>query len=148
MEGFSWSGSGALYVTVFSAFCWRSLFPQQPAGVPTERGFLCSPYVPFTAWAPVLFWLYPLGPAPVPGHYAGLPGNLQGRVCLPFSLVWGLLALVLVDWVHPALVPWLARIPGPVSGMALATLAADGILTALLLRRTGDTACLRWYQTK
>ncbi len=80
--------------------------------------------------------------------YAGLPGNLQGRVCLPFSLVWGLLALVLVDWVHPALVPWLARIPGPVSGMALATVAADGILTALLLRRTGDTACLRWYQTK
>ena len=80
--------------------------------------------------------------------YRGLPGSVQGRVCLPFSLVWGLLALVLVDWVHPALVPWLARIPGPVSGMALATLAADGILTALLLRRTGDTACLRWYQTK
>lgn len=75
--------------------------------------------------------------------YAGLPGNLQGRVCLPFSLAWGLLSLALVYWVHPALVPWLVRIPGPVGGMALVTLAADGILTALLLRRTGDPICLR-----
>lgn len=77
--------------------------------------------------------------------YNGLPGNFQGRVCLPFSLAWGLLSLGLVYWVHPALAPWLERIPGPVSWMAALTLAADGILTAFMLRRNGDTACLRWY---
>lgn len=77
-------------------------------------------------------------------NYAGLPGNVQGKVCLPFSLAWGALALGLAYWVHPALAPWLSRIPGPVSWMALVTLAADGLLTAVLLRRSGDTASLRW----
>lgn len=77
-------------------------------------------------------------------NYDGLPGNFQGKVCLPFSLAWGVLALGLGRRVHPALVPWLARIPAPVSWMALAALLADGLLTAVLLRRSGDIACLRW----
>lgn len=55
--------------------------------------------------------------------YHGLPGNLRGRVCLPFSLAWGALSLGLVYRVHPALSPWLARIPDPVGWAALATLA-------------------------
>ena len=55
------------------------------------------------------------------------------------------LALGLTYWIHPVLVPWLARIPAPVSWIALASLLADGLLTAALLRRSGDTACLRWY---
>ena len=79
-------------------------------------------------------------------NYADLPGSLQGRVCLPFSLAWGVLALGLCRWVHPALVPWLARIPAAVSWMALATLITDGLLTAALLHRSGTTACLRWYR--
>lgn len=78
--------------------------------------------------------------------YGDLPGNVQGRVCLPFSLAWGVLALVLTWWVHPALVPWLERVPGPVGWMALATLLTDGLLTVFRLRRMGNTACLRWYQ--
>lgn len=78
--------------------------------------------------------------------YSGLPGNLQGRVCLPFSLAWGLLGLALVYRVHPALAPWLARVPLPVSLAALAALTADALFTALLLRRAGTTACLQWYR--
>lgn len=77
--------------------------------------------------------------------YRGLPGSVQGRVCLPFTLAWGLLALPLVYWVHPFLVPWLAVIPMPVTGLALATLASDALLSGMLLRRTGDRDCLRWY---
>lgn len=76
--------------------------------------------------------------------YKDLPSNIQGRVCLPFSLAWGVLALGLVYQVHPVLAPWLARIPAPVSWSALAALAADGALSAALLRRDGDTACLHW----
>ncbi len=79
-------------------------------------------------------------------NYDDLPGNLQGRVCLPFSLAWGVLSLGLVYWLHPLLAPWLARIPAPVSWMALITLLADGLLTAALLRSTGDAASLRWYR--
>lgn len=77
--------------------------------------------------------------------YTGLPGSVRGRVCLPFSLAWGVLSLGLVYWVHPILSPWLGRVPSPVSWMALATLAVDAALTALVLRHTGDIASLRWY---
>ncbi len=76
--------------------------------------------------------------------YGDLPGSVQGRVCLPFSLAWGVLSLGLVYWLHPLLSPWLAMIPAPVGWTALAALAADGLLTAAALRRSGSTACLRW----
>ena len=79
-------------------------------------------------------------------NYDELPGNLHGRVCLPFSLAWGTLSLGLVYRVHPVLSPWLGRIPAPVGWLALATLLTDGLFTAALLRTTGDTASLRWYE--
>lgn len=79
-------------------------------------------------------------------NYEGVPGNLRGKVCLPFSLAWGVLALALVYGVHPVIEPWLGRIPAPVGWAALATVLADSLLTAVLLRTHGDTACLRWYE--
>lgn len=78
--------------------------------------------------------------------YDGLPGNLHGRVCVPFSLAWGTLSLGLVYRVHPVTAPWLARIPAPVGWLALATLLTDGLFTAALLRSTGDTDSLWWYE--
>ena len=80
--------------------------------------------------------------------YRELPGNIQGRVCLPFSLAWGLLSLPLVYWVHPALLPLLLAIPRPVTWLALATLLTDALLSGLLLRRTGDRHCLQWYAVR
>ena len=77
--------------------------------------------------------------------YRGLPGSVRGRVCLPFSLVWGLLALGLVYGVHPVLAPLLAAVPPPVSWAALAALGSDLVLSAARLRRTGDRASLKWY---
>jgi len=79
-------------------------------------------------------------------NYDGLPGNVRGRVCLPFSLAWGVLALGLTYWLHPLLIPWLTQVPVPVSWLALATVLTDGLLTACLLRRSGDIDSLRWYQ--
>ena len=76
--------------------------------------------------------------------YRGLPGSLQGRVCLPFSLTWGLLSVVLVRWFHPLVSPWLAAIPAPVSWAALAVFLCDAVFSAVLLRRTGSKACLNW----
>ena len=78
--------------------------------------------------------------------YGDLPGSLRGRVCLPFSLAWGTLSLGLVYWLHPLLALWLAHIPAPVGWLALAALLTDGLFTAALLRTTGDTASLRWYE--
>ena len=77
--------------------------------------------------------------------YHGLPGNLHGRVCLPFSLVWGILSLPLVYWLHPLLLPLFSAIPAPVGWAALVTLLSDGVVSALLLKRTGSRTSLRWY---
>jgi len=77
--------------------------------------------------------------------YRGLPGSVQGRVCLPFSLAWGALALPLVYWLHPALAPWLAGIPFPVGAAAMTTVLTDAALSGLLLRFTRSRDCLRWY---
>jgi hypothetical protein len=77
--------------------------------------------------------------------YSGLPGNWQGRVCPLFSLFWGLLAGVLVWWVHPVVAAAVAWVPAPVLAAAGLLLAADGVCTAVLLRRTRSAASLRWY---
>lgn len=78
--------------------------------------------------------------------YRGLPGSFQGRVCPAFSLAWGVLALVLVRWVHPMFGPWVQAIPAPVTWLALLTVFTDFLLSAALLRRTGDRSVLRWYR--
>lgn len=77
--------------------------------------------------------------------YSARPWNLHGRVCLPFSLAWGALALALVRWVHPFVAHWSEQIPAGWILPALLILLADGLFTAYLLRSTGDTASLRWY---
>lgn len=77
--------------------------------------------------------------------YQGLPGSIKGRICLPFSFVWGVLALVLAYGVHPILAPSLSAIPQPVFWLALATLVTDMAVSAVLLRRTQDLRGLRWY---
>ncbi len=77
--------------------------------------------------------------------YSALPGNLNGRVCLSFSAVWGLLALALTAWVHPVIARWAAAVPAPWTLFAALFTALDTGLTFYLLRTTGDTAVLRWY---
>ena len=76
--------------------------------------------------------------------YGHLPGNLYGRVCLPFSLTWGVLSLPLVYWLHPLFSAPLAAIPAPVSWTALAALSVDMLVSAGLLHRHRDIACLHW----
>ena len=77
--------------------------------------------------------------------YSALRWNLNGRVCLLFSGFWGLLALGLATWVHPIIVPLISMIPSGWFLPALLLLLTDGILSALILRTTGTTDSLRWY---
>ena len=76
--------------------------------------------------------------------YSQVRWNLRGRVCLPFSLAWGALAMGLVYGVEPVMGPILGGIPAIVTGWAAAAVGSDLLLSAALLRRTGDRACLRW----
>lgn len=78
--------------------------------------------------------------------YSGLPGSLGGgKVCLLFSAAWGALAVVLVWCVHPAVARWATRIPAWLLLPGLILVIGDGLRSAVLLRRTGTTDCLKWY---
>ena len=77
--------------------------------------------------------------------YSDLPGSIGGKVCLPFSVAWGFLAIPLVRLVHPAVQTWVREIPAWLFWPALLLVAGDGLRSALLLRSTGTTDCLKWY---
>ncbi len=79
-------------------------------------------------------------------NYEGLPGNIQGRVCLPFSAAWGLLALGLVRWVQPWTAQWVAAIPGVVTVAMAVLVGVDAVISTVMMKRTGDRVCLQWYR--
>lgn len=79
--------------------------------------------------------------------YTGQPLALQGRICLPFALAWGLLSLPLVYWVHPLARQWGQLLPGGVIAGLGAAFLADLVCTGQVLRRSHSTRSLRWWVT-
>ena len=77
--------------------------------------------------------------------YRDMPLNLAGRVCLPFSLAWGWLALPLVYLVQPWARSWVASIPVWLAFPAAALYGVDALVSLHLLRTKG-TEGLRWYK--
>lgn len=77
--------------------------------------------------------------------YSSQPWNLNGRVCLLFSGAWGLLSLALIAWVHPAVTRWMSAIPARWTLPAVLLTALDTGFTVYILRATGTTSSLRWY---
>lgn len=75
--------------------------------------------------------------------YTGLPGNLHGRICLPFSLAWCLL-LIPLPRVDALLTSLFSAIPPEITWGALVLFAADTLAACRVLRRTGDTEALAW----
>ena len=75
--------------------------------------------------------------------YTGLPGNLRGRVCLPFSLSWGLLTVPAVTRVAPLLELLERRIPAGLTWLCLMAFTADAVCSLYFLFRTHDLTALR-----
>lgn len=86
------------------------------------------------AWG-VFFW-----------DYSNLPGNLHGRICLPFSLIWGALGLILAYYIHPAFSYFISFLPSFLALPFLLLFFLDFALTSLLLRHSHDTNDLIWYR--
>ena len=78
--------------------------------------------------------------------YSQLPLQIQGLVCLPFSLAWGLLALGVVYGLHPYVAALVQAIPLYCLPPVLLLLLGDSAFSLALLRRTGSTDALRWYR--
>lgn len=79
-------------------------------------------------------------------NYRALPLNIQGRVCLWFSLFWGFLALPLCNLIHPALTDLISAIPVWLTLLAALFYLGDTATSFLILRLQG-TEGLRWYRS-
>lgn len=69
--------------------------------------------------------------------------DVNGRVCLPFSLCWGALSALALRWVQPELERIAARLPDEAAALALFFITLDGILTCRVLLTTHDIDALR-----
>lgn len=77
--------------------------------------------------------------------YSGLPLNLHGRVCLPFSIAWGLLSIPLVNWLHPLIQSLHFAPPLFVTALMALAVGVDGILSCALLMRSGTRDSLNRF---
>lgn len=78
--------------------------------------------------------------------YSDLPLNLGGKVCLPFSVAWGVLALALVYLVHPRAAVLVSHIPVWLTPAAAILFLTDSAASMWLLKTTGSTDSLKWYE--
>ena len=64
--------------------------------------------------------------------YSEKPLNLQGRICLQYSLYWGFLGLLLIYVLDPATVRLVAGRPLPAAAYVLAVLVTLTVLSSIL----------------
>ena len=76
-------------------------------------------------------------------HYSHLPGSVGGRVCLPFTLAWGVLAALTVWYVHPLAAALAAAIPAWGTFAFLLLFSVDAVCSARFLWVTHDVEELR-----
>lgn len=79
--------------------------------------------------------------------YSHQPGNVAGRICPLYTLLWGFLSLALVYRVNPFLSPYLTALPHRILLIFYPLFALDSLLTLCLLHRTGSADSLMWYKT-
>lgn len=77
--------------------------------------------------------------------YSHLPVNVGGKVCLPFSAAWAVLALGLVYLVHPRVAALVAAIPPVFTPAAVILTLTDALISMYLLKTTHSTDSLKWY---
>ena len=68
--------------------------------------------------------------------YSNMPLNLNGYVCLLFSLVWGVACVLIVDFVHPLIHAGLSHIPW-VLGIILIVLFGGVTIADLIVTSSG-----------
>lgn len=74
--------------------------------------------------------------------YSATKLDLNARICLPFSLAWGLLGALAVRFVQPVMAALAARIPSAVTNTVLLCFAIDALWSAGVLLRWGDIELL------
>ena len=76
--------------------------------------------------------------------YDGVFANVWGRVCLPFSLLWGFLSAFAYLWLQPLVETLAAAMPLWSTLMLAMVLAADCVFSWRVLRMGHDPELLSW----
>ena len=85
----------------------------------------------YEKWFGVQFW-----------DYSATKCDVNGRVCLPFSICWGILSMLAVRYVQPVLEDYAAIFPIEAASFIVFLVTLDAILTARVLLITHDIDAL------
>lgn len=107
------------------------LFFKPLSGMPVV--FYVTAVVVMSAWEYLVGWLLEVTTHIKYWDYSHFRFNLNGRICLPISLTWGVLSYIVIYWVHPMTERLFGRIPPWLSyvlcGAAIGVLISDATLT-------------------
>ncbi len=128
-------------IYAFLGFIVETLYVSIPNGKFVERGFLHGPIIPIYAFGAmsILYFLVPFSSHPLSVFLLGIiltstleyltswameklfdmrwwdyskrKFNINGRICLRNSILFGLLSVILVEWIHPFVTNLLAKVP-------------------------------------
>lgn len=114
-------------VGVLMMLCWFTPFTSQPLL------FYVVATVCMSAWEYLVGWLLETTTHIKYWDYSTRRFNLHGRICLTISLTWGVLAYLVIFWIHPA-------ISGLVERLSTVTIhVASGVLLVILLADAAAT---------
>ena len=74
--------------------------------------------------------------------YSDMPFNLNGRICLLYSVFWGLLGVLWIKSIYPRMSKWILKIPNRAGKIITWVLLAFFVVNASV----SLIACLRWSQ--
>lgn len=124
-------GLGVLAVLALPVECKDGFFALAWWGGLAATAVEYGVHAAYEYWFHVHFW-----------DYKDVWGNLKGRVCVPFSIVWGLLLAAGFPAAQEILIPWICAIPPEVTYGALLLFTADTVVSVRILRRTADPTAL------
>lgn len=70
--------------------------------------------------------------------YSDISYNINGRVCLTFTLFWSMLSLILVYIVHPYIEKNMTSMPKALFGVLLMFVGLDAMISTILYKRYGN----------
>ena len=95
--------------------------------------FYVTAVVVMSAWEYLVGWFLEATTHVKYWDYSHIKYNLNGRICLPISLTWGVLSYIVIFWIHPhtealfaQIAPWLSHV---LCGAAIGVLISDATLT-------------------
>ena len=95
--------------------------------------FYVTAVVVMSAWEYLVGWFLETTTHVKYWDYSHFKYNLNGRICLPISLTWGVLSYIVIFWIHPhtealfaQIAPWLSHV---LCGAAIGVLISDATLT-------------------